>query len=324
MPVNWDPCVMILEGHKRNVHMAIMSPDMKLIAACTSGKVVWIWAADTGELQMKLEGHTDKVISIAFSQDSTKIASSSKDNTIRVWDIQTGICSHNENFPFSRTVPTPQPTLFLQDATLVARAQHKDGFFRIWNIETGEDIEKVTIDGEVALLNTSKKTTTMLSSSDGLTLKLWRTDSPDWSHQFGGNGRQPKMFALSVDSTLVAVHFEKIIQIWQTKPLRLIKDIDGCDATIWKMSFSPDLKLLVTGSDDCIIRIWKVETGECIRTIWSHLYELSSLEFSPDSLLIISASGDGTVRIWEAYNRGNARQLLGSRIEHFPAALPMT
>lgn len=64
-------------------------------------------------------------------------------------------------------------------------------------------------------------------------------------------------------------------------------------------SFSPDGRLVVTGSQDRTARIWEVGTGRELRRLQGHTEAIKSTEFSPDGRSILTASTDKTVRIWE-------------------------
>ena len=64
------------------------------------------------------------------------------------------------------------------------------------------------------------------------------------------------------------------------------------------VSFSPDGKTLVSGSDDNTIKLWDVETGQEIRTLKGHDNYVRSVNFSPDGKTLVSGSADRTIKLW--------------------------
>ena len=60
--------------------------------------------------------------------------------------------------------------------------------------------------------------------------------------------------------------------------------------------FSPDGKLVVTGSDDPTARTWDVATGRTLHPLRGHIDNAVSASFSRDSNLIVTGSYDGTAR----------------------------
>ncbi|KIO29702.1 hypothetical protein M407DRAFT_70028, partial [Tulasnella calospora MUT 4182] len=69
----------------------------------------------------------------------------------------------------------------------------------------------------------------------------------------------------------------------------------GHDNMVWSVCFSPNGKLLASGSGDSTIRLWDVETGAPIgEPLRGHDNEVLSVCFSPNGKLLASTSA-GTV-----------------------------
>jgi WD40 repeat protein/uncharacterized caspase-like protein len=68
---------------------------------------------------------------------------------------------------------------------------------------------------------------------------------------------------------------------------------------ILSIAYSPDGKLIATGSEDATIKLWNVETGKELRTLIGHIGAVNGLAFSPDGNSIATAGSDFVTRIWD-------------------------
>ena len=76
-------------------------------------------------------------------------------------------------------------------------------------------------------------------------------------------------------------------------------DLKGHESCANKLVFSPDGKILASGSMDGAIRLWDIATGKNLAVLEGHTYFVRSVAFSPDGKTLVSGSADGTVRLWD-------------------------
>ena len=70
-------------------------------------------------------------------------------------------------------------------------------------------------------------------------------------------------------------------------------------SSVNSVAFSPDGRLLASGSHDKTVRLWDTATGALQQTLEGHSDWVRSVAFSPDGRLLASGSDDETVRLWD-------------------------
>ncbi|HLO33841.1 MAG TPA: WD40 repeat domain-containing protein [Anaerolineales bacterium] len=87
--------------------------------------------------------------------------------------------------------------------------------------------------------------------------------------------------------------------------------LNGHTAQVNSVAFSPDGKILASGSDDGTVILWEVTTKRLIGQLRGHTASARSVAFSPDGKTLVSGSDDHTLILWNVETGQLIHQLSG-------------
>ena len=213
---------------------------------------------------------------VAFSPDGTRLAVAS---AIGIWlyDVQTS----TEVALLGGHTGGVISVAFSPDGTLLASGS-EDETVKLWVVATHTNIA------------------TLRGHTDGV-----------WSVAFSPDGK-----ILASGSGIPGVYFpaDNTVKLWDVETNTNIATLEGHErGRVASVAFSPDGKILASGSDDETVKLWDVETNTNIATLEGHTDRVSSVAFSPDGKILASGGGtfDETVKLWDVETNTNTATLEG-------------
>lgn len=260
------------------------SPDNKWIAAASEDGHARLWSTETGELVHTLSVEDERMLSLVFSADSKLIATGSE--IMRVWDVATGELLH------TLSVPGDQPSSitavyerseypaeigsvdFSPDGKYLLSGCGNTSTVCIWNTESWK-LEN-TIRGYYVACFSPDGLHLAIPINDHMTIQIYNTLT--WQLQSTLENDEDEEFfpgVFSPDSQSIVTKASRQITIWSVKDGRPIKAFlnrrervltafEDPEEEVWKLAFSPDGKILISGAEECSLMLRNVEDGNLL------------------------------------------------------------
>jgi len=240
---------------------AAFSPDGKRVLVVGGDSAVHLWDLATGKEVRQMTGHTEQVVSCAFGPEGTAI-SGSHDGTMRLWNLNTG----KEAGVFTGHTGDVRTVAYSGKAKLAATSDIRrvvadkrgDGSIRLWNLETGKEVRKLTghTGGvrEVCFAVDGKR---LLSVGEDGRLRTWDVETGNQLKEI--NSAKALCGAFSPDGKRIVSGGlpDGIVRLWDAETGKELRQYEGPTGLVRSVAFFPDGKRIASASEGGTARIWR-------------------------------------------------------------------
>jgi len=282
----------ILTGHTGWVGAIAFSSDGRLLASGDDDGLLILWDVATGAKIRKLEQPSklrktknnnldhlfdSGIMSVSFSPVGKFLVSGRGDGTISLWEVASG-----KKITDIAATPNHSLIAFSPDGKMLASAGGESHLIILWDITTRKKIATI-----YTTLDNSESIRHIAFSPNGALLAVRATNKTiviDLKH-----GYSKRFFNCFMPD-------EHILHKY---PVSRNSSI----------AFSPDNKILASGSKNRTLILLDVATGNIVKKFTGHSDAILAVAFSPIGKVIASLSDDATIILWDVVSGKQVKTL---------------
>lgn len=196
-----------------------------------------------------------------------------------------------------------EQAVFFHDGKRAASASH-DATIRIWDLETGRDLDRIDAGNALASIAISPDDRWIAVGFDdkpNASIEIWEIASGERIAVLPGHSKRVARLAFSADGRrLMSSGGDWTMRLWDVETWAALRQFELSNPDT--AAFSPDGRLIagVDRQDDDFVQIWSTESGQSIvRLNASKANKVQRCRFTSDSRMLVTASFLGAIHVWD-------------------------
>jgi len=253
-------------GHRAAIRTVDISPDGVVVASAGDDAAICFWEAATGRFVTMLEQVSEPIREIAFSPADGHFAARDAAGQVRVWKLDRS--SEGGRLAVTASLlwtgaDAATALVFSRDGAVLVTGD-PNGTIQVRRANDGGLVTALqdgtnagTGTGAVLALAMSSDGGILASAAEDGIVRLW-----DWT----GKTLRARLAAHQMPIRAVALGGGDLlavaaggVEIWDIKSGESLMNLEGHSRAVTALSFSPDGRMLATGSEDQSVALWDLE-----------------------------------------------------------------
>jgi WD40 repeat protein len=242
-----------------------------------------------------LTGHRDSVYTLQGSSDNRFFFSGSGDGMVVIWDL-----AHPEQGQLVAKLPNSVYALHHHAESDHLIAGHNYDGIHVLDWKNKKELGSLQLTAAAIFDIQSYGPNMFIATGDGMVIKI-DVMNLTISGQTQRSSKSARAIAINGVRGEIAVGYsDNFIRVFELDTLKLKHEWSAHNNSVFTLRYTPDLKLLLSGSRDARLKAWDCGNNYTLAgEVVAHLYAINHLDFSPDGKHFVTCSMDKSIKVWD-------------------------
>ena len=243
-----------------------------------------------------LTGHRDCVYTLERSGNDHIFFSGAGDGMVVAWDL-----NQPENGELVAKVTSSVYALrYVPERNLLLIGQNQEGL-QVIDLGNKQILKSVALP-KVAIFDIAYTSEKVFVAMGNGAVCVLNGHTFDLETIIRESDQSARCLAYNNFSNELAVGYsDNAVRIFDASSLKLKYELRSHTNSVFTVAYTPDGKLLLTGSRDAHLRVWETEQQYKEKGyVVAHMYTINHIAFSPDGRHFATCSMDKSIKVWDA------------------------
>jgi WD40 repeat protein len=243
-----------------------------------------------------LKGHRDAVYTLEGGKESHDIFSGSGDGMVVHWNLT----DPEEGTVIAKLPHSVYALHYLREESLLVAGHNYEGIHFV-DVQLKKEVKSLKMTAAAIFDIQSFGRNLFVATGDGVVTVVDHEHLQILKKLSHAEKSARSMAVNAVRRELAVAYSDNYIRIFDLDTFQLKLEWEAHTSSVFTLAYTPDHKVLFSGSRDARLKIWDADAGYLqIGEIVAHMYAINHIVFSPNGKHFVTCSMDKSIKVWDA------------------------